>query len=900
VPKVPKVPKVPGVQMTAAIHQFLSRLQALVRRKRSDQALDEEIRVHLDLLTAEHTRRGMSLADARAAARRDFGGVDQITEQYRDQHGFRRLETFFRDLRFGWRSMRRAPALTAVIVLTLGVAIGANTAIFGIVDAVLLKPLRYDGADRLVAIHEVLREVRVSPQLPVNASHFERWSQATRSFEGLAVLREINMNLTGSGEPERLNTGRVSANLFRMLGVRAQLGRTFLDDEDRAGQDRVVVLSDGFWRRRFAADPDIVGRGITLDDQPFVVIGVLPEDFWFPKLSALYAIPVSAETPEIWKPLGLRDAERTPEGDYNFACIARLRHGITLAQAVADLDGVQSAIDEGLTNRLGHRATIVPLDRQVTSRARAGLWMLFAASGIVLIIGCVNVASLLLGRVAARQHELAIRKAIGASRVRLLAQMLTECGLLCGSAASVGVAIAYAATRLLAFAAPVDLPRIHDVSIDLRMLLFAVAATMATTCVAGILPAVRSAETSTGQLAGTATHSRRTMRMRSVLVASEICLSAICLASAGLLLHSFERLMHVDRGFEAERLSLVDLNLPPIRYPNLPATTTFVRTLLDGLSAAPSVISAGVVSQPPLAGVGGNNVVFVDGMSFGPAEQPIVDFRPVNAGYFKTVGIPVERGRIFDDVDGARPVGVISEAAAARIWPSQNPLGRRFHLGSPTLPAIEVVGVVGDVHGVSLSEPPSPTVYLPYWQRPFNRNRITVAMKSAAGAASASGIIVRVVRGIDSELPVPPARAMTDVVDASAASRRFQAEIVTIFALAALLLVVLGTYGVIAYSVTQRTHEIGIRLALGAPRAEVAGRVLADAMKVALTGIAAGVPLAVATAYLLRSLLFGVTPTDLTAIAGTCVALVVTALAAALMPAVRASRLDPLVALRQE
>jgi len=878
----------------------IRRVLAMFRRRRSDAVLDDEIRTHLDLLAADLVRRGMTPDDARAAAWREFGGVDQMKEQYRDQRGFPWLETFLRDLRFGWRSMRRAPALTVVIVLTLGVAIGANTALFGIVDAVLLKPLRYDAADQLVTIHEVLQKMRMAPQAPVNATHFERWRRSTRSFEDIALLREINMNLTGSGEPERLSTGRVSANVFRMLGVRAQLGRTFLDEEDRPGQDRVVVLSDGFWRRRFAADPDVVGRRLTLDNQPFVVVGVLPGDFWFPKLSALYAIPVSAETPEIWKPLGLTDSERAPEGDYNFACIARLRRGITPAQAVADLNGVQAAIDEALPNPLGHRAAIVPLDRQVTSRSRAGLWMLFAASGVVLLIGCVNVASLLLGRVAARHRELAIRKAIGASRARLLAQMLTECGLISGTAPGAGVGIAYAVTRLLAFAAPVDVPRIHDVSIDTRMLLFAVAAAVATTCAAGILPALRSAETPAGQLAGIATPSRSTMRMRSMLVASEICLSTICLVSAVLLLHSFERLMHVDRGFEAEQLSLVDLNLPQLRYPDRSTTTTFVRMLVDRLSASPGVISAGVISQPPLAGVGGNNVVFLDGTSFGPAEQPIVDFRPVNAGYFKTAGIPLERGRLFDDVDGVRPVGVMSAAAAARIWPGEDPLGRRFHLGSPTLPSIEVVGIVGDVHGVSLSAPPSPTVYLPYWQRGFNRNRVTVAVKSAAAVASVSGVIQRAVREIDPELPVPPVRAMTDVVDASAASRRFQAEIVTIFALAAVVLVVLGTYGVISYSVTQRTHEIGIRLALGAGRAEVAGNVLARAMKVALGGLAAGIPLAVAAAYLLRSLLFGVTPTDFTAIAGTCVALVVTALAAALTPAVRASRLDPLIALRHE
>jgi putative ABC transport system permease protein len=322
--------------------------------------------------------------------------------------------------------------------------------------------------------------------------------------------------------------------------------------------------------------------------------------------------------------------------------------------------------------------------------------------------------------------------------------------------------------------------------------------------------------------------------------------------------------------------------------------------LLDRLGAAPGVVSAGVVSQPPLAGVGGNNAVFLDGVSFAPAQQPIVDQRQVNARYFETAGIRLERGRIFDDLDGDRLVSVISAAAAARLWPGQNPLGRRFHLGSPELPATEVIGVVGDVRGVSLSDPPTPTVYAPYWQRRFSRNRVSVVVKSAGGSASVSGVIQRAVRAIDPELPVPPARAMTDVVDASAASRRFQAEIVTVFALAAVLLVVLGTYGVISYSVAQRTHEIGIRLALGAVRADVAASVLAGAVKIALAGMAVGVPLAVATAYSLRSLLFGVTPIDVTSIAGTCAALLVTALAAASLPAVRASRLDPLIALRRE
>jgi predicted permease len=383
-------------------------------------------------------------------------------------------------------------------------------------------------------------------------------------------------------------------------------------------------------------------------------------------------------------------------------------------------------------------------------------------------------------------------------------------------------------------------------------------------------------------------------------VAAEISLSTMCLVAALLLLHGFARLMHVDKGFRSERVMLVDLNLTPQRYPDLAKSSAFVRAMLDAVASVPGIASAGVVSQPPLAGEGGNNLLFRDATATPLSQATTVDFRPSSARYFATMGVPLIRGRLFDEHDDTRRVAVISQSLAARVWPAADPIGRTFHLRSPDSPAIAVVGVVGDVRGISLSDAPTPTVYLPYWQRTFNRNRVTLALRTAADGPAADGDVRRLIHTIDPELPVPAFRSMMSVIDASTASRRFQRNLVLVFALLALLLVAVGTYGVVSYSVTQRTREIGIRVALGAVRGRVVGAVLADAMKVAGAGIVAGIPLAIAAAYSLRSLLFGVSPADAISIAGACAALGFTALAAALRPALRASRIEPMLALRQE
>jgi putative ABC transport system permease protein len=482
--------------------------------------------------------------------------------------------------------------------------------------------------------------------------------------------------------------------------------------------------------------------------------------------------------------------------------------------------------------------------------------------------------------------------------------LLAESSVLAGSAAVLGVTIAYGAIAVLPRYAPADLPRVDEIQLDRRVLFFTLALAIVTTLGVGLIPAWRAARAaSSGGLTGagrTSTASRTTSALRSLLVTLEISLSAIGLVAAGLLLHSFVKLMQVDKGFDSEHVMLIDLNLSPRRYPDSASTTRFVRAVLTDTGAIPALASVGVVNQPPLGGVGANNQLLVEGAAVPAAERPIADIRTVNPAYFRTMGIGLRAGRIFDESDETRPVALVSAMTAARIWPGENPVGKRFRIGDGDRPPIEVIGTVGDVLGVSLSDQASLTVYVPYWQRAFNRNRIVFAVRSAVGVSVAGAAIQAVIHRLDRELPVPAIRTMDDVVAASTASRRFQMVIVLSFAATALLLASLGTYGVMSYAVQQRTGEIGIRLALGARRARILWTVLIDAGRLVAYGLIAGIPAAVAIGVAMRGLLFGVVAHDGITLAGVCVVLTATAMLAALVPAWRASRIDPMMALRNE
>ena len=808
------------------------------------------------------------------------------------------------DLRYALRAIRRDPAFSALVIATLAFAIGANTAIFSVVNGVLLEPLGYRQESRLVAIHEVIpRFAHIAPRIPVNAMHFLDWRKSVHAFSALAIVGGTKFNLTGSGEPQRITAARVTPSLFPMLGARTELGRTFRDDEDMPGRDNVVVLSDSIWRRSFGADRSILGREIQLDGKPYEVVGVLAPGFHFPKLSQLYAMTISEERPELWKPFGLKPSELEPMGDFNYACIGALRPGVTLGQALAELNAEQARLAAQVPEKIEMLAALVPLRAQITGRSRSGLELLLGAVGLVLLIGCVNIANLLLARSTARKRELAVRSALGAGLRRLLGQILTESLLLAALGGTAGVALAYFGLRLILSRAPLDLPRLEEVHLDAHVLAFTIAISLAAGLLSGVLPAWRLARVDPQETlragARGATSGRDAGRLRSTLVALEVALSALCLVAGGLLLRSFINLLHVDKGFTSERVVTVNLNLPDSRYPDQPQRIRFTRTLLSGVEALPGVTSAGISNMLPLSGEGGNNLLGVEGTNLPMVERPLADIRGVNPEYFETLGIPLRRGRFFADSDQGTLVAVISSLTAARAFPGRDAIGKRFRIGDPDGPLVQVIGIAGDVRTVTLDKPPSLTVYVPYWQRGAFGGP-SLAVRTSVDPASLAPQLRRVIHSLDPELPIGQFETMQQVVDSSVAQRRFQMNLILIFGLAALILSSLGIYGVVSYSIALRTNELGIRIALGARASTILGMILRQAMLPVAAGLAAGLLIALAAGRLLAGMLFGVRPVDPLTIAAVTVTLSLVAAAASLIPAFRATRVDPLTAVRYE
>ena len=799
--------------------------------------------------------------------------------------------------------LRKDWSFHAIAIATLALGIGANTAIFSVVDGVILRPLAYRKSQQLVVIHEVVpRFSNVAPLIPVNAMHFLEWRKTAHVFSEMALIGGATFNLTGSGEPERIPAARVSPSLFSMLGIQARLGRTFLNEEDQVGRDRVVVINEEIWRRRFGADPNVVGRKILLDGSPYEVIGVLPAGFRFPKMSQLFAMTLAGDQPQIWKPFGLRDEEKDEMGDFNFVCIARIAPGLSQAQALSALNVIQGNIAGRLSEKVELRAALVPLQEQITGRARNGLELILAAVGAVLLIGCVNIANLLLARTTARRRELAIRSAIGASSGRLMRQILVESLTLSSLGGIAGVLLAYAAIQVILASAPVDLPRLNEIHLDARVLLFTTGISVLAGLLFGFLPAWRFAQADPQEAmrsgARGATAGKASGRLRSLLVTLEVGLSALCLVAGGLLLHSFFKLLDVDRGFDTQRIVTVNVNLPGTRYPDRDKRAAFLRSLLDRVTVLPGVISAGISDILPLGGEGGNNLIAPEGSKLPMMERPLADIRQISPDYFRTFGIPLRSGRFFGEADRGRTVSLVSSLTAGRLWPGQNPLGKRFHMGGDQSPLIEVIGVTGDLRGVSLNKNPSATVYLPYWQRNFSQ--VALAVKTSIDPLAAASSIRSAIRAVDPELPVPAFRTMDEIVADSVAQRRFQMTLVLLFGLTALLLASLGIYGVVSYSVAQRTNEMGIRMALGAPVAGIRSLVLRQSLPPVMVGLAVGVIASLALGRALSSLLFGIGVSDPPTMVGVSLLLSAVAIVAAYIPARRATQVDPITALRYE
>lgn len=804
-----------------------------------------------------------------------------------------------------WRCIKQlmmhSTGFTLVILVILTVTIGANAAMFSIINGVLLRPLPYRNSTRLFAVHEVLPKLsHIYPTIPVSAYDFQQWRRHTTAFEGLALLDGSMVSLTSQGEPERIPLGRVSANLFTMLGIQPTLGRTFREEEDLPGNDRVVIISNALWRRRFQANPNAIGQTLTLDGIPYAIIGIAPANI--PALRANELRPAGRQDrePEIWKPFGITRDESQPFGDWNYSCIALLKPQVSVSQALAELDAVEVSIDASAPEKSGLHAVLIPLQEQIAGKSRGRLLLLLAAVFIVLLIGCTNVSNLILVRANDKRRERAIQSALGASAARLRIQALSEGLSLAILGGLGGLAFAYVSLNLLR-ASGIDLPRLREIRLDWSMLTFNFLVALFIGVVLGLAPSWRSSRTDILDVlksSGQAVVGGKHKRLRSLFVILEVGLTTASLIVAGLLLHSFLRLMNVDEGFDSRQVIAMTLSLPELQYRERPQRAEVVEQVSQRLQAVPGIEAVGIASLLPLTGEGDNNIITVENTTTPKMERPVAEFRSVNPGFFEVLRIPLKTGRIFNPADKNRNVSVISAQAAARFFPGVDPIGKKFHLGDESRPLLEVVGIVGDVRSSSLEKPPYPTVYLPYWQRLGFDLFVTVRTPLAPSAISSS--IRREIQQIDPELPISEIRTMREIIDNSVIERKFQLQLVLVFAIVATTLTGIGIYSIVSYATLRRTNELGLRLALGASPWSVVWLIMRQGMFPIGTGLAVGLAVSVLLGNIIRSSLFGVASYDPWTFIAVAVFLLTIGLLACFMPARRAFELDPLRTLRYE
>ena len=881
------------------LRTFRLRVWGSLAKRDGDARLTEEIQTHLDLLTAEHLASGLSPAEARAAARRQFGGVEYAKDQTRDERGFPVIESLVQDTRFALRQLRRNPSFAVAAILTLAIGIGGTTAIFSVLDVVAIRPLSYPSPDRLVVLEESLPNFG---PFPVSAADTEFWRRESTSFSQISLVTAMLGNLTGQGQPELLQFGAITPSLLPLLGARPALGRLLFDEEDVPGRDRVVVLSDELWKRRFNADPSIVGRKISVDGNPYEVVGVLAPGFHAPNVKHLINLPVNEMVLDMWKPLALAPEDRRPIGGYSYVSVAQLKPGVSLPRAREELASVQTRLLQQVPGKGDLKTFVVPLQDQMASRSRRSLLLLLAAVSVVLLVACVNIANLQLARSVARMKEMTVREALGAGRSRIVRQLLVENLVLALIGGIAAMAVAFFALRLIVAIGPADVPRLDEVSLDGRLLRFATLVSVASGLLIGLVPAWRVGRADLqGSLKGRGDADAHVSaaRLRSMLVACEIGLSAACVIAGALLFQSFAALLETHTGFVTDAVMTTAINLAGSAYQDPKKRMALLDAVMDDIRAMPAVRYVAVSTQLPLTGTGAMSAASVEGGTVPGMERPRADVRSVSPDYFRGMEVPIKTGRVFEVADRDRNVTVLSEELARQAWPGQDPIGRRLRFGvDPRATLYEVIGTVGDVRGTSLDQPLTPTAYVPFPQRA--QTIFTLMVKTEGDPSAVVSRVRNIVRAHEPEVPLGPFRTMDDVVDQSVAPRRFQLQLVAVFALLTALLSGLGVFGVMAYSVAQRSGEIGIRLALGTPPRAILLRVLRDALRITIAGLLIAAPLAWVAGRFLRSFLYGVTPYDPLALTSAVAIIVVTALVAAAAPGFRASRVNPMVALRCE
>ncbi len=900
---------------------WLVRLFSGFNRKQREREFAEELESHLALHIEDNLRAGMSPEEARRQALIKLGGVTLAQELHREQRGLPMLETFWQDLRFGLRMLRKQPGFSLIAILTLALGIGANTAIFSVVDATVLRPLPYPESERLVALWSKTSSMnRFGSCVP----DYRAWRDQNQVFEGLGAFWYGDFNMTDEGQnAERAAGFFVTANLFSVLGVAPALGRGLQAANEGFGQHHVVLLSHGLWQRRYGGDPNIIGRGVKLSGVTHTVVGVMPQGMTFLD---------NASRPELWVPLSFAAGDSmATRNNYYLQLVGRLRPGVSIEQAQSDV----SAIAERNKAEFGTTSgTVVSLREQIIGDVRRGLLVLLGAVAFVLLVACVNVANLLLARAAVREREFAVRAALGASRVRIIQQLLVESiplGLLGGAA---GLLLAYWGLELIRSLLPSSLPRHNAISIDGRVLGFTLLASVLTVVVFGLLPAFQTAHEGVREALNEGgrggTSGRRRSRLRDGLVVIEMALALVLLVGAGLMLRSFARLQQVDTGFSATNVLTMRIVLPEAQYPiprqpsaTPPAGLNFFNQLLERITALPGVESASVTTMLPLgAGSGSGKRFSVEGRLVPSSidQVPTVQYTLVSPDYFNTLGITVRRGRGFTTSDRAetQQVAVINETLARRSFPNENPLGKTVWLGPPEsmLPRDSqrfagpvnrfvrrtIVGVIADVKSGNLDTAAGSEVYVPLEQYRGDgwSNGMMLAVRSPLPADSLTAALREQVRALDHDQPVSWIATMETRLSRRLSEPRFSTLLLGLFAAVALLLAAIGIYGVMSYAVTQRLHEIGIRMALGATRRDISRLVIKQGMKRVLLGIAIGSAGALALTRLMQQLLFGVSATDPLTFIGIAVLLASVALVACYIPARRATKVDPLIALRHE
>jgi putative ABC transport system permease protein len=884
------------------------RLRSLLRREEVERELDEEMRYHLEKAIEEHATSGPSPEEARHAALRAMDGIEKQKEECRDMRKVNWLEDFFQDLRYASRMLRRNPGFAAVVVLTLAMGIGANTAIFSVVDGILLRPLPYADAGRLVIVWENnLR--RGHPHNVVSPPNFLDWQAQNRVFSAMSYISDLRGNLTGSGEPEQIVTQYVSANFFSVLGANPILGPGYINENGEAGKETVLVLSYWLRKRRFALDSPIVGKTIELNGKVLSVIGVMPERFnFFIKQGTL-----AGEKPQLWSPWVLPPAyyERKDIGRF-MTVVARLRPRVTEVQAQADMNAIAARLEQEYPDFDAHwGATVVGLREQLSGDLRPALLLLLGAVGFVLLIACANVSSLLLARAAGREREMGIRTAIGASSWRMARQLLTESILLAVIGGGVGIALAVWGTNVLLAASPANLLDLERVPIDWRVLAFACGITFFAGLLFGFLPSYIS---SRGAIAETlkeggrrASAGRHRRTVRSAFVVAQIGMALILLAGSGLLMRSFALLLGVNPGYETKNLLTFTVTLPQARYATDAAQLSFFRQLVERVAKIPGVRSASTESYPPMAGLGAaTSVRILSQPARAASDLPTTVVRVVGPDYLRTMGIPLHAGREFDarELAEMRHVVLVNQAFVDQHFAGiGNPLGQKIavHMKSAeeseNQPS-EIIGVVGDVRLVGLDMPAEPTVYWPHPELVYSR--MTILARTSGDPWSVVPAARNELRQMDANEPMANVATVEELLSDSFSRSRFTMIVLAIFAAVALLLAAVGIYGVVSYTVAQRTNEIGIRVAMGAQRRDVLRLVLGQGCRLIFLGVTLGVAAGLGITRLMAGLLFGTSATDPVTYSEVALLLTAVALTACYLPARRAMRVDPLVALRYE